>query len=1055
MRAEMSESFVDFYKQHSEFLEEIFIKAMPEDGVLLEGNLRYLLMEGDLDQPDVEALRTQTEALMKFLQQIITAPLPPSAESWFEDQIDNVSAAQKFVMKLDLTNPKAALAHAKDTFGKRFTVASSVAAVALIDQLASGGISAMGEALALIARNLDGKIGDDIKLIAVPEDTGLTQQDIADGIKKAFDKSVGNKFSKTAKSFLKKTPKIPGATLTDFPVDTVMPELMQLTLPKLKALVAALPVNKIPPTPTQATQDALAGEITEEEAAGELSTDQVGKAAQAWLDKLKADGADASLMKIGKAWIAAVAKDPDFKKLAGLQESYRSSLTFLLFEQVKWSELVAVFSKNKPKMFSGLNDKTIEPLIAPFAQALADQGIEVVDNSGNPYKPPTGDTDAAIEEIEDEVEPTEIESPKVAALAKKLSAIKGIIKPEVAAQKIRDLFGLGGDEEEAVVEEGYKWSLYDLLAEKVLKYGDVVKGLADHLPTGDAERIEALSGLHDIISTDFGKDFGIAEIPPPPVGSDTEEIVKELEAIHASADEVPPGISEDIISAGNAAAAESIAAATGMDAEAAANLLDPSVDPAKSLAAVPEEVKEDPEWFKNVTAAAKARTLEWFTKSFAAAKETFGDLAEDFGEGVADAVASLAQGAQNAFKELSEKEIKELLNKTSAALTGGKEEKIELVKAIGAIAGENAVKEALPEKLANAVLGAAETEDETPEVGVDKFYEYENSKGKKIFVKVVEDNPKEGWWQAVQLAKDGKSWKKDHLSFAAKEASFGEEVAEEVAFGEEVAEVTAKTISAKDIQAKISPLLDDLLQNDELRDFEDQIKGKEDNINKVIQLVAKDLFAQDFTIEESLRARQLLPFLFEEKYTWADVSATVDKHAANQAVSKELAYAVIAKAAPAFQEFGVDITGMPEDLDLEALATSLASEPEEPEDQAVDLNAEIDIDPEAMEDAGISDEDQTKLDAEADKLQGELGTGPIDKNKLASILKKYPDIVGQGQKATRARRKLRKAINMAAGTEVFAENFDYGWIDKDTYLLTESDEHRAMARWRKLAGIKD
>jgi len=1048
----MSESFVDFYKQHSEFLEEIFIKAMSEDEVLLEGNLRYLLMEGDLDQPDVEALRTQTEALMKFLQQIITAPLPPSAESWFEDQIDNVSAAQKFVMKLDLTNTKAAQAHAKDTFGKKFTVASSVAAVALIDQLASGGIAAMGEALALIARNLDGKIGDDIKLIAVPEDTGLTKQDIAGGIKKAFDKSVGNKFSKTAKSFLKKTPKIPGAILTDFPVDAVMPELMQLTLPQLKALVAALPVNKIPPTPTQATQDALTGEITAEEGAVELNSDQIGKAAQTWLDKLKADGADASLMKIGKAWIAAVAKDPDFKKLAGLQESYRSSLTFLLFEQVKWPELLAVFSKNKPKMFSGLNDKTIEPLIAPFAQALADQGIEVVDKAGNPYKPPVGDTDDAIEEIEDEVEPTEIESPEVAALAKKLIAIKGIINPEVAAQKIRDLFGLARDEEE-VVEEAHKWSLYDLLSEKVLKYDDVVKGLADHLPTGDAERIEVLSGLHNIISTDFGKDFGIAEIPPPPVGSDTEAMVQELEAIHAGADEVPPGISEDIISAGNAAAAESIAAATGMDVEAAASLLDPNVDPTKSLAAVPEEVKEDPEWFKNVTAAAKARSLEWFTKSFAAAKETLGDLAEDFGEGVADAVASLAQGAQNAFKELSEEEIKELLNKTSAALTGGKEEKIELVKAIGAIAGEDAVKEALPEKLANAILGV--TEDEAPKIAIDKFYEYENSKGKKIFVKVVEENPKEGWWQAVQLAKDGKSWKKDHLSFAAKEASFGEEVAEEAAFGEEATEVTAKTISAKDIQAKISPLLDDLLQNDELRDFEDQIKGKEDNINKVIQLVAKDLFAQDFTIEESLRARRLLPFLFEEKYTWADVSATVDKHAANQAVSKELAYAVMAKAAPAFQEFGVEIAGMPEDLDLEALATSLAGEPEEPEDQAVDLNAEIDIDPESMEDAGISDEDQTKLDAEADKLQGELGTGPIDKNKLASILKKYPDIVGQGQKATRARRKLRKAINMAAGTEVFAENFDYGWIDKDTYLLTESDEHHAMARWRKLAGIKD
>ena len=75
-----------------------------------------------------------------------------------------------------------------------------------------------------------------------------------------------------------------------------------------------------------------------------------------------------------------------------------------------------------------------------------------------------------------------------------------------------------------------------------------------------------------------------------PYGTNTEEMVKELEAIHAGEGEVPPGISEDIISAGNAAAAESLAAATGMDAEVAADLLDPNVDPTKSLAAVPEEV---------------------------------------------------------------------------------------------------------------------------------------------------------------------------------------------------------------------------------------------------------------------------------------------------------------------------------------------------------------------------------------------------------------------------------------------------------------------------------
>ena len=55
-----------------------------------------------------------------------------------------------------------------------------------------------------------------------------------------------------------------------------------------------------------------------------------------------------------------------------------------------------------------------------------------------------------------------------------------------------------------------------------------------------------------------------------------------------------------------------------------------------------------------------------------------------------------------------------------------------------------------------------------------------------------------------------------------------------------------------------------------------------------------------------------------------------------------------------------------------------------------------------MDDAGISDEDQTKLDAEADKLQGELGTVPIDKNKLENLYKKSLEKTKIALKQTRA-----------------------------------------------------
>jgi hypothetical protein len=1042
----MSESFADFYQYHTTLLEEIFIKTLSEDDVLLEGNLRYLLFEGELDQPDVEALRTQTQALGEYLQTVVEVPalaeVVPSAAKWFAAQLTNVGSAQKFVMKLDLADPAKAKGWTEKLFGKKYTAANGVAAVALIDQLASGGIAALSEALALLERNLGEKLGDDVQFINVPEDSGLTKEDIAGGIKKAFDKSLGNAFAKSAEGFMKKlggkVGKLPNVTLTDFPVDAVMPELMNLTLPQLKALVEALPTAKIPKSPEEATADALAGEITDEEASGELSDDQIGKAGQAWLDKLKADGADASLMKIGKAWMAAVAKDPDFKKLAGLQESYRSSLTFLLFEQVKWPELVAVFSKNKPKMFSGLPDKTIEPLIAPFAQALADQGIDVVDQAGNPFKPPVGDTDEAIEAAEEEVDeeggPTAT-GPWVEELAKKLTAIKGILNPEAAAQKISDLFSLGGDLED-VVEEGRRWSLYDLLSEKVVKYGDVVKALSDHLPSGDAEKIQALTGIHDIISKDFGKDFGIAEIPEPPADSASAGMVQELESQRAELDEIPDGIDDAAIEAGNTAASEALATETGMDPAVASALLDSNVPAEEALAAVPDEIKEDPVWLEKLAAAGKQRFLAAAASALSSATEAFGDLAQDFGEGVVEGVTALAKGAQAAFKELDGDEVKDLLAKISAAIQGGKEEKVELLKLVGSIAGEGAVKEALPEKLANVVLDVEVDEAATvPEVG--EFFKHEDEEGKEHGVKIKEVDT-ERKIAVGHIPEDGK-WTNKTVDI--KLDNIGEKIEDEeeaLAFKGDAAE-GAGSIKVADFNSKISDAIDSVYGDDE--ELLDLIVDDQEKVPGILAKVSQELFADDFALEEALYRGRLSRFLFEGSYTWADVQKSIDKY--SEDVPGDLLYAIFAKAIPSFKELGVDVSGVPEP-DIEGLKAILSGE-------EIDPNAELDIE----DPAGVSDEDQAKLDAEAKSTAAGLGKVPIDKNKLAAILKKHPDIVGQGQKATRARRKLRKAINMAAGMEVFKENFDYGWLDEDRYLLVESDEYDAMERWRQLAGIKD
>ena len=1042
MEINMPDFDADFYQRHNELLREVFRKAINEDDALSEGNLLYLLSEGELDQPDVEALRSSTAELKSFLAEMmgveeINSKLP-SIAVWLKAQGRNVQAAEKFVAKLDLNEPKGAKDWVKSVFGKGFTVANGVAAVALIDSLAFGGLKAIEEAAALIKRNLDGKLPDNVKLVAVPSSTGITKEDIAAGIKKAFQKSLGNEGLKDAKGFMKKlggkAAKIPDVKLTEFPVDNVMPELMELTLPELTAVVESF-AGKIPTPDETAVDDALANADSQDAGAEvdtELSTDQIGKAGQAWLDKLQADGADAGLMKLGKQWMAAVSKDPDFKKIAGLAESYNTSLTLLLLEQVKWPDVLNVFAKNAPGALKGVDAKTIEPLIAPFAQALADQGVEVVDKSGNPYKPPVDATDDVIEDIEEDLPADEEADSSLDGLIKKLSGIKGILKPEVAAQKISDLFGLAGGKEK-VVEEGHRWSLYDLLAEEVVKYADVVKALSDHLPSGDADKIEVIAGIHNIISTDFGKDFGIAEIPEPPADSDDSEAILKLRDARKQLELVPDGLDVDEV---NKVAADKIASDLGIEAQLAADLLDPAKELADVTIEIPSETKKGGVWIEKVLSAAGARINGWIKKGLGSIAEEFGKLESEYGEGTGDAVVKFIEQTIDSVEDVDPGLKAGFLEKIGEGLQDPQYAVGTLVSLVDyAGLGEDEVKELLPQKLANAVLEIEDEEPEEGEIAIEKIYEYTNSKGEKIFVKVTEENPKEGWWQAVKLGKDGKSWQKPTQAFAAKEASFGEEVDEASAFGGG----TGQKIKTKDFNSKISAAIDNVYGDDD--ELLDLIIDDQEKVPSILAKVSKELFADDFALEESLYGRRLLPFLFEGSYVWSDVQKIIDKHAED--VPMDLLYAIFAKAVPSFKELGVEVSGVPEP-DIEKLKAVLSGE-------EIDPNAELDIE----DPSGVSPEEEKKMDAEAQKVAGGLGAIPIDKNKLAAILKKHPDIVGQGQKSTRARRKLRKAINMAAGMEVFAEEFDYGSVDKDKYILKESNESEAVARWRTLAGIKN
>ncbi len=85
------------------------------------------------------------------------------------------------------------------------------------------------------------------------------------------------------------------------------------------------------------------------------------------------------------------------------------------------------------------------------------------------------------------------------------------------------------------------------------------------------------------------------------------------------------------------------------------------------------------------------------------------------------------------------------------------------------------------------------------------------------------------------------------------------------------------------------------------------------------------------------------------------------------------------------------------------------------------------------EDAELAPEEIEAADAEAEKVAASLGSGPIGKLELVKLLKRWPEISKDGDKASRHRRSFRQAVNKAAGKEVFEEGFSR----RQAQLITE------------------
>ena len=125
-------------------------------------------------------------------------------------------------------------------------------------------------------------------------------------------------------------------------------------------------------------------------------------------------------------------------------------------------------------------------------------------------------------------------------------------------------------------------------------------------------------------------------------------------------------------------------------------------------------------------------------------------------------------------------------------------------------------------------------------------------------------------------------------------------------------------------------------------------------------------------------------------------------------------------------------------------------------DPAAGEEATADAEEVTGEDAELAPEELEAADAEAEEVAAQLGSGPIGKLELTALLKKFPEISGKGDKATRHRRSFRKAINTAAGSGVFEEAYDYSQKKFNLLMeeLIEPEEDQEMTRWRKLAGLE-
>ena len=325
-----------------------------EDMMLQESNLSFLVLE-QLEDSDVEKLRTSIKSTLDIVNKVGSqiGDKFPSLAAYLEKNKNSLAKAEQLASKIDLDNPEGLSGFLGKMFGGKMDIGRALQGVLEIESKANQSLSTFQNALGLISRNLKGKIPEETSLSEIPEDVGITSDQLKTGVKKAFGQaSKKGIFAKMAGFFKKKAADIPGAEDPgEFPVDAFADELLQLTMGDLQTIVDAAGKINIPKPNQSAIEDvnkaAQAAQTSGNPLAGTESEDAGGNKED------KKDGESTSVKKsdmiknaeaaAGKAGGLVVSKliDQGAFKDSGIQVTeesfYRRNLLDLLFEQTKIS----------------------------------------------------------------------------------------------------------------------------------------------------------------------------------------------------------------------------------------------------------------------------------------------------------------------------------------------------------------------------------------------------------------------------------------------------------------------------------------------------------------------------------------------------------------------------------------------------------------------------------------------------------------------------------------------------------------------------------------------